>query len=228
MKSIIMALLLCSSTAFAFEKVKINGKLYVAQGFDDNDLVEVTIVGSLPDSCHRNPTFEIDRKGNNEYIIRLYAHLVPNPEGCRKVSMPYQETINFGMMYQGEYSISLVNKKNTEKKTLTINPASTYLVDEFLYGNVNGVVENDANREIELIGINPVDCLVFEKMDADIQNSMIILRPHFKEAGVCKNIPTPFKITYQVPHLPDAPKGILLHVRVMNGRSYTYLYQNKL
>jgi hypothetical protein len=228
MKSLLIALLFCSSVAHAFEKVKINGKLYVAQGFDDNDLVEITVVGSLPDSCHRNPTFEIERKEHNQYTIRLYAHYVPNPEGCRQISMPYQETINFGMMYAGEYSLSLVNKRNTENKTLTINQASTYLVDEFLYGNVNGVVENDANREIELIGVNPVDCLNFEKMDSEIQNSMIILKPHFKESGVCNDRPTPFKIKYLIPHLPDAPKGVLLHVRVMNGRSYTYLFQNKL
>lgn len=228
MKSILMALLLCSSTVYAFEKVKIDGKLYVAQGFDDNDLVEVTVVGILPDSCHRNPTFNIERKDDNQFSIRLFAHYVPNPEGCRKISMPYQETINFGMMYPGEYSLSLVNTRSTQKKTLTINPASTYLRDEFLYGNVNGVVENDANREVELVGVNPVNCLSFEKMDAEVQDSIIILRPHFRESGVCKNRPTPFSIKYKVPHLQNAPQGILLHVRVMNGRSYNYLFQNKI
>ena len=228
MKSILMALLLCSSTAFAFEKVKIDGKLYVAQGFDDNDLVEVTVVGILPDSCHRNPTFNIERKDDDQFSIRLFAHYVPNPEGCRQISMTYQETINFGMMYPGDYSLSLVNKRSTQKKILTINPASTYLRDEFLYGNVSGVVENDANREVELVGVNPVDCLSFEKVDAEVQDSIIILRPHFKESGVCKNRPTPFSIKYQVPHLQNAPQGILLHVRVMNGRSFNYLYQNKI
>jgi hypothetical protein len=228
MKSIFLALLLCSSTAFAFEKVQINGKLYVAQGFDDNDLVEITVVGTLPDSCHRNPTFDIKRIGNHQHVIRLYAHLVPNPEGCRQISMAYQETINFGMMYEGEHSVSLANKNSIEKKRLTINPASTYLVDEFLYGNVNGVVENDSNRQIELIGMNPVNCLVFEKIDTEIQDSMIILRPQFKEVGVCKNKNTPFKIKYEVPRLQNSSKGVLLHVRVMSGRSYNYLFQNKL
>jgi hypothetical protein len=214
--------------AHAFEKVKINGKIYIAEGFDDNDLVEVTVIGTLPDSCHRNPTFEIERKEDNQYSIDLFAHYVPNPEGCRRVSMPYQDTINFGMMHAGEYSISLVNKRSTERKSLTINPASTNLVDEFLYGNVNGVLENDANRDIKLIGVNPVNCLIFEKMDSEIQGSMIILKPHFKEMGVCKNKPKPFSINYKIPHLPDSPKGILLHVRVMNGRSYNYIFQNKL
>jgi hypothetical protein len=58
MKFLILTMCLLSFSAFAFEKVKINGQVYVADGFDDNDLVEVTV--------------------------------------------PYTETINFGMMYEGK------------------------------------------------------------------------------------------------------------------------------
>jgi hypothetical protein len=65
-------------------------------------------------------------------------------------------------------------------------------------------------------------------MYADIQDSMIVLRPKFKEVGPCENKSTPFKIKYSVPYLESAEKGVLLHVRVMNGRSYNYLYQNRL
>jgi hypothetical protein len=227
MKVAMFFLILISSAAFAFEKVKINGKLYVADGFDDNDLVEITVVGTLPNTCYRNPSFELIRKGE-KVEIRLFAHYVPLEEGCRNVSIPYTETINFGMMYPGNYGINLVNKRNTETKNLLIKQASSQLMDEFLYGNVSGVVENDANREIELIGANPVNCLVFDKMITDVQNSMIVLRPQFKEVGTCENKSTPFKIKYNVPYLPNQPKGVLLHVRVMNGRSYNYLYQNRL
>ena len=38
MKFALLILFMFSSAAFAFEKVKINGQLYVAEGFDDNDL----------------------------------------------------------------------------------------------------------------------------------------------------------------------------------------------
>lgn len=227
MKSILLALVLYSFSAMAYDKVKINGKLYVADGFDDNDLVEITVVGSLSNSCYRNPTFEIERN-KSKYNIRLFAHYVPSTEGCREVSMAYAETINFGTMYAGQYDISLVNKKNTESKNLFIKPASSSLVDEFLYGNVRGVSEEEASRIVELTGVNPVNCLVFDKLESEIQDSMIILRPKFKEVGQCKNKPTPFKIKYEVPYLSNQPKGILLHVRVMNGRSFTYLYQNRL
>jgi hypothetical protein len=227
MKFIALALLILSSAAFAFEKVKINGQVYVADGFDDNDLVEVTVVGKLPNTCYRNPTFELDRK-DSKIEIRLFAHYTELEDGCREVAVPYTETINFGMMYEGKYSVALVNKRSTDAKELIIKPSSSQLVDEFLYGNVSGVAEGEAGREIELIGANPVNCLVFDKMISEVQNSIIVLRPQFKEVGVCENKSTPFKIKYVVPYLANQPKGIMLHVRVMNGRSFNYLYQNRL
>ena len=228
MKSLLLALALISSvSAFAFEKVKINGKIYVAEGFDSNDLVEVTIVGTLPNSCYRNPSFEIEKKGDN-FFIRMYAMYVELPEGCRDVSMPYTETVNFGMMNAGEYGLALVNKNNTQIKGLKIKQATSGLVDEFLYGNVSGVVEDEDSREVELVGVNPVNCLQFDSIESKVQNSMVVLRPKFKEVGTCENKPTPFKIKYKVPYLDESPKGVMLHVRVMNGRSFNYLFQNKL
>ena len=113
--------------------------------------------------------------------VRLFAHYVPLPDGCREVSMAYRETINCGMMYAGECAISLV-----------IKTASSGLVDEFLYGNVSGVIENDSIREIEQVGANPVNWLVFDKMLTEIQNSMIVLRPQFREVGTCEKKSTPF------------------------------------
>lgn len=229
MKTMILFFLftIFSLAALASEKVKINGKLYIANGYDDNDHVELTVVGVLPDSCYTHPDFEIERK-DKKLSIRLFAQYSKKRGGCRDVSVPHTEVINFGMMYAGEYEISLVNKHHTEVRSLSIKPASTELVDEFLYGNVSGIIENDANREIQLIGANPVSCLVFDKMITDIQNSIIVLKPQFREEGICEMKSTPFKINYNIPYLENQTKGILLHVRLMNGRSYNYLYQNRL
>lgn len=55
-----------------------------------------------------------------------------------------------------------------------------------------------------------------------------VLRPKFKEVGHCAEEPTMFTIKYEVPYLSNHPKGVLLHVRVMGGRSFNYLYQNRL
>lgn len=225
MKSWFFLSILLSFSALAHEKVKLNGKLYVAQGFDDNDSVEITAIGTLPDSCYRNPTFSVEKKGTS-YLVRLFAYHIPNG-GCRDVAMAYNQTINFGMMPAGDYEVALVGLQATQTEKLRVKPAKTGLKDDFTYGNVTGIVENDANREIELVGVNPVNCMVFDKVQAEVQKNLIVLRPEFKEAGTCQNRKTPFKIKYKVPYLAKAPQGVLLHVRIMNGRAITYFYQNR-
>jgi hypothetical protein len=227
MKLFLLAFLFLSATSHAYDRVKIDGKLYIPQGFDNNDLVEITVVGTIPNTCYQNPTFEIERM-NDKYALSLYAYYIPAVEGCKNISMAYTETINFGMMYEGEYVISLMNKRKTEVQKLVVKASTTSLRDDFYYGNVQGISENDANRNVEITGVNPTNCLVFDKMTAEIQNSIIILKPQFKEEGFCENRPKSFKIKYTVPYLENNPKGIMLHVRVMNGRSYNYLYQNRL
>lgn len=227
MKAIVSCfLLLISSLSFAGEKIKLNGKMYVPEGFDDNDQIEVTVVGTLPNSCYRNPSFEVDSKDGN-FKVRLYAEYYELKEGCRDIQLAYVDTIKFGTMNAGEYKIQLINKKATDERKLVIKTASSELVDDFLYGNVSGVAEDDDTRTVELVGMNPVSCLKFSHMATEIQKAMIIIRPHFVEEGSCVKKPTPFKIKYEVPFLEGHPKGILLHVRVMNGRSFNYLYHNR-
>jgi len=218
--------LLISSLSFAGEKIKLNGKLYIPEGFDDNDQVEVTVVGTLPNSCYRNPSFEIDSK-DGTFKVRLFAEYFELKGGCRDVQMAYLDTIKFGTMNPGEYKVQIVNKKSTEEIKLVVKSAPSELVDDFLYGNISGVAEDEEGRTVELIGTNPLSCLTYSHMTTEVQKSMIILKPHFTEVGTCLKKPTPFKIKYDVPFLEGHPKGILLHVRVMNGRSINYLYHNR-
>lgn len=229
MKSIIILTLLLSSSLWAMEKVPLlNGRIYIPDGFDDNDLIEIAVSGRLPDLCHRNPTYEITRQGN-EFKVNLYAYFIPRPEGCKKVSVPYLDTISLGILPKGNYVVALQSISGPQNKIqFHVEGAKSSLQDDFLYGNVMGIVENDNNRLVELIGTNPVNCLEFRKLESEIQGGVIVLRPQFEEIGQCEDRPTPFSIRYEVPYMEGQPRGVLLHVRVMNGRSYNYLYQNRL
>lgn len=228
MKLLIVFFTLITMNAWAMNKVSLmTGKLYIPQGYDTNDLVEVTLIGSLPDSCHRNPTYEIEKKGK-EFNIYLYAYYVPDNRGCKKISIPYQETINLGMLERGTYTIQLKGTAVISKGTLKIQEATSALQDDFKYGNIMNVIEDEDSRVIELVGTNPTNCLVFEKLDTVIQKDVLVLKPHFREQGECRNVPTMFSIKYAVPYLPDHARGILLHIRVMGGRSLNYLFKNKI
>lgn len=227
MKLVLICFLFLSLNAVANSKVALtNGKIYIPNGFDDNDSVEVVVSGSLPDLCHRNVSYEV-KQVKNKYIISLFSLYQKAPQGCRKIQLPYFETINLGILAKGEYQVELKNSMNTQSKSkLMVKGATSSLQDDFLYGNVMFVSENEANRWIEIKGTNPVNCLEFDRLDASIQGAVIVLKPLFKEVGECRVRSKSFSINYEVPYLPSSPRGIVLHIRTMNGKSYNYLYQN--
>lgn len=228
MKFLIVLMMSLSLNAWALERVPLmKGKVYVPEGYDTNDLVEVFISGSLPDTCHRNPTYEIIRTGRS-FKIHLYAHYVPVPEGCREISIPYFETISLGLLEEGAYQITVKAQNRPEVSHFKVKQARGQLQDDFSYGNVMNILEDPDDRTIELIGTNPMDCLKFEKLSEEIQDSVIVLRPQFVEVGECKEMPTHFNLKYKVPYLPNHPKGLMIHVRVMGGRSLNHLYHNLL
>lgn len=227
MKLFTVLMLAVALNAWGITKVPMmKGKVYVPEGYDTNDLVEVFISGSLPDTCHRNPTYEIVREGN-AFNIYLYAYYVPAPEGCRDISIPYFETVSLGMLQEGNYQVS-VNREHGARTELKVKEAQNQLQDDYFYGNVMNIVEEQDSRTVELLGTNPVDCLKFEKLVAEVQDKVIVLRPQFREEGVCQERPTHFSVKYEVPYLPEHPKGMLIHVRVMGGRSLNHLFQNRL
>jgi hypothetical protein len=87
-------------------------------------------------------------KRGSTFTIYLYAYYVPESRGCKKISIPYQETINLGMLSKGFYTIQL---------------------KELLSGNVMNIIEDEDSRTIELVGTNPTNCLVFEKLETDVR-----------------------------------------------------------
>ncbi len=225
MKIFWILVFLLSGEVFAGEKNPIlDGKLFVPQGFDTNDPAEVVISGKLPDLCHRNPSFEIERVGSI-FNIYLYAYYVPL-ERCRKISVPYMEKVSLGVLPAGNYQVRLMDFRTPiSTELLKIEVAPSLLQDNFNYGNVMGIRTLANSRQIELIGTNPVNCMKFENVETRIQGNVVVVLPHFKIVGRCKEVPTTFSIVYNLPVIPRH-KDTLLHVRVMDGRSYNYILKN--
>jgi hypothetical protein len=227
MRALIILSLLFSVSAISgtWQRVPaLSGKLYIPDGHDDNDLVEIIITGKLPDLCHRSPTFDVEREGN-QFNIYMYAYYVPQ-EPCRPIEVPYMEKITLGMLGQGQYKIRLFGEhRPLDKGELLVKEAVSSLQDEFNYGNVTGIKQVPRERKIQLLGTNPVNCLRFEKLESEVQEGVIVLRPHFREEGECLYEPTPFEINYTLPELPDDTQDILIHVRVMDGRSFNVIHR---
>ena len=222
MKIFWMLACLLSFQVFAGEKNPIlDGKLFVPQGFDTNDPAEVIILGKLPDSCHRNPYFEVEREGS-VFNIYIYAYFVPL-ERCLKVSVPYMEKVSLGVLPSGNYQVRLMDFRTPiSTELLKIEVAPSLLQDNFNYGNVMGIRTLANRRQIEFLGTNPVDCMKFKRVETRIQENIVVVLPHFEIVGRCKEVPTTFSFVYDLPVMPGH-KETLLHVRVMDGRSYNYI-----
>lgn len=198
------------------------GKLLAPKGFDSNDPIEVVISGTLPDLCHRNPSYEIVREGTI-FLIQLSAYYVPG-ENCQRLSLPFMQKVNLGMLSAGTYEVRLMDfKKTVSKLTLKVSEATNSLQDNFNYGNVMGLREIREQRRIEFIGTNPIDCLEFDFLETKIQGNVIVFLPHFRQVGECHANPKSFSIFYDLPATLTA-KEVLFHVRVMDGRSFNYIY----
>ncbi len=198
-----------------------SNKLYVPDGYDTNDLVELTMTGTLPDTCHRVPSYSFNLN-ENTFLVTAELNYIDLPEGCRKMAIPFLKTINLGFLKSGNYEI----KFQDQKISLVVKEAKGSLQDDYLYGNVTNIIEDVDSRVLKLIGTNPINCLSFEKLESEIQDNLIVLRPKFVEQGVCEEKPTSFSLDYEVPFLENKARGILIHVRVMGGRSLSHLFQN--
>lgn len=225
MKKLISCLLLSLwySTVFAeSSNILATNKLYIPDGFDTNDIVEFSISGTLPDTCHRVPSYNVNLSGN-EILITADINYVSLPDGCRKMAIPFLKTLTVGFLKHGHYSV----KFRDQKLNLEIKEAQGSLQDDYLYGNVSSILEDPDSRILKLVGTNPINCLVFDKLESEIQDSVIVLKPKFIEQGICLDKPTAFSIDFEVPFLDHNPRGMLIHVRVMGGRSISHLFQNK-
>lgn len=207
-------------------------KIYIPKGFDSNDASQVIVSGELPNLCYKSPRHSIKRVGN-KFSIKVEGSYVKNtdPGKCINISVPFLEEVTLGELPAGAYQIALANGQNNFRvQELVVKEAKAQIRDEHFYADVKFIEESDANRVVKLIGHHPNDCLEIEKVeilsnDADTLSLLPILKIR---SGHCTQKRVPFEYNYEVPMLENMARGVLLHVRVMDGRSVNHLFQNKL
>lgn len=216
-----LLLALLSLSAQAVETELTGFKLYVPEGFDDNDTIEVIAVGSMPDNCHQAPKAKIEH-GQNGFTISMSATVIERKD-CRKISIPYQEKISLGTLVAGSYEV----RTSTQKLPLKVVKAISTLQDDVMYANVTNIIEEDEGRTVWLIGSHPATCVQEQPVELKKSgDSVWVILPKVTLEGDCIEESRPFKIAVEIPYDASMKRGVMLHVRVMDGRSLNLLYQN--
>jgi hypothetical protein len=199
-------------------------------GFDSNDNTEVIVTGFLPNLCYKAPKSIVSVKDGK---ISVSVVAIKSQQGlgfCADVIVPFIESINVGVLDKGKYQIAVNEKSSWEKKSnITISEASSNSIDEAVYANVSEVTPSEeGSRKVLLKGYNPSDCFELKEIkivDNGVDTYSVL--PKMKQVKTfCPKKMIPFTYEFEVPQKLEADK-VLLHVRVMDGRSVNAFFNNK-
>lgn len=206
-------------------------EIYAPIGFDSNDTSEVVVTGWLPNLCHKNPMTKltVTDKSIDIKVTALHYH-TSNPF-CPELIVPFTETVQLGMLDKGLYNITVNGKSIFEKKSaIRINEARSSAVDNHIYANVDYVdTQFDETKDIvALKGYNPSDCLELKevKFVSNKKNTYSVLPVMKQLRDFCPVKMVPFSYEVAVPKSLNKNK-VLLHVRVMDGKSVNTIYKKK-
>ncbi len=133
------------------------------------------------------------------------------------------------MLPAGNHPIA-VNVKQPSEMRGTLKVEATHAPappsDAHVYANVTRV--NYKNGALTLLGTNPTDCFESDRVElisngVDTYSVLPILKQVKQD---CPRRDTPFAISATVPS-ELAMENLLLHVRIMNGKSFNALIDNR-
>jgi hypothetical protein len=234
-KSLLVVLAIVPALGFAAQSKSYStivpvDHIYSPAGFDSNDNTEVVVTGYLPNLCYKAPRSAVTVK-DGKISVSVKAIRNDNAMGfCANVKVPYVEYINIGVLDKGQYNVAINEASKLEKfSKLFIAETSSNSIDDVVYANVDQVVRADeSSRTVLLKGYNPSDCFELKEITIkDNGSDTYSILPQMKQVRAqCPKKMIPFVYEIEVPQNLEADK-VLLHVRVMDGRSVNTFFINK-
>ena len=203
--------------------------LFVPNGFDNNDNVEVMVTGNFPTTCFSRNKVEVTVK--DEVINVKVTSLDSSKDNtkCEKIEIPFMENVTIGNLQAGDYKV-VVNNKLTEK--LSIDVSSSNSVDEHLYGMISYVelgFTGGLSGEAMLVGRSQ-DCLELDKVEylSNGKDTLSILPIMKKVSATCTGEKNYLEVPVKFQPRAFASKKVLLFVRTMDGKSISSLVDKDL
>ncbi len=204
--------------------------VYVPQGFDSNDNVEVVVEGFLPNLCHKSPVTEVKviKDTINITVKALQYH--SSDYFCPQMVVPFVQPVSVGLLNKGLYKILVNGKSIYEKKSnINVSESTSEAVDENVYALTEFVETKPGQNKAIINGLNPSECYVLDsvKTISNGKDTYSVLPIMKKVSEFCPLKLVPFKKEFTIPSDLTSEK-ILLHVRSMDGKSVNTIYRNSL
>jgi hypothetical protein len=190
-------------------------RVYVPEGFDDNDVTQVVVTGEFSDTCHKvGPTEVSVNRTTGKLQVKQKAYRYT--EECHRTIVPFMQVVSVGLLSAGSYEISDASTSTTLGK-LSVALATKASADDFLYAPV--VDADVARNEVEVRGHFTDRCTKLQNILVTASKDTIVVQPIVKRYGDyahCDYELVPFRARRKLPD--DVARGTyLLHVRSMSG-----------
>ena len=198
-------------------------KIYVPEGYDDNDKVQIVGEGMFPNSCFRYEDTRLKVNHENKTIsIESFAYKYQGI--CLMVIVPFDEVLDVGLLQKGTYKI--VEARSNEKLgEINIKVATKAEPDDFMYAPISQAFFKQGcfSDDIYLTGNFPLSCMKIKSVQMHLQSDGIVVQPiaEIDESKSCESGEFPFKASVNASHLKTG--RYMLHVRSMNGKAINSL-----
>ena len=205
-------------------------KVFVPNGFDDNDNVEVILHGYYRNSCYKvgKISSKIDTQ---KHLINVTATSYKvRGVACLYMMVPFMQTHKFGLLDSGKYTVIVNNNDKTANFTVKNRVSET--MDDYFYAPVASADfktdELDGAQSIDIRGEYPLmlhGCAVLEEVRVlrDSPDTVVVLPiMNIHEDGPCDLV---FKKTINLDKHFEG-EG-LLHIRSLNGNSFNKIIKTE-
>lgn len=241
--ALIVAPLICLSFAARAEVPSVTRepapveKVFVPQGFDDNDNAEVIVQGRFPNACMK--TGPVGRKIDlDTKTITLTPEVyVYRGEPCAQVIVPFTQRVTFGTLSAGTWKIVVEGMPSLNALPLVVERARSAAPDDFLYAPVEEVVllpgTMGSRQKLVISGNWPHlqgdGCFSLKEIRTHLgPDNTLVVRPisEILPASRCTRT-TGRKRVFQGSVTLDKPltADSLIHVRTLNGESLNKFFE---
>ena len=198
--------------------------LFIPNGYDNNDEVQVVLEGFLPDTCHKQRQAEVKvDAAAKKIVVEPRAQIMTGV--CQDVTVPYTSEIYLGQLAPGTYEVQTKNGKLKER--LVVKEAAKPTPDDHLYAPVDHASVDFAGGKttITLYGMFTNSCLRIEDVKLTNSGKTLEILPIMKADGQrCQAEERPFVHRKELPELDLG--WYLLHVRSLNGQAVNVVFTN--
>lgn len=213
-------------------------KVFVPQGFDDNDNVEVILHGHFPNSCMKSGPVEVNVNADSRVISVKPEVFVYESSLCLELEVPFIQRVAVGNLAVGSWRVEVVGNVVKEPLPLDIARARSAAPDEALYAPVEDVVllpdERGGGHRVVVSGLWPQapqgQCFDIAKIESRLgPDNVLVVLPiaELHREGECQ-VPANRNRRFSGSAIVDQrlADDVLVHVRVMNGESLNKFYND--